>query len=180
MIRTMTMTTTMMTAATTLLLASTLLAQQPQPKGAIGPTQTPTQPTVQAQQPKLQVKLPDLKTNVAWVGGSGAGRTINLKIYNLGQGNSTKVCSLKVVISYYACCYGDGNYQEPQSYVSKDVMLTIPILAAGGVHQYQIPIPSGIDYRPFSARVYVDSGDEVLETNEQNNEYTLHSPIQPQ
>lgn len=140
---------------------------------------TQTQPSVQAQQPNLQVKLPDLKTHVAWIGGSGAGRTINLKIYNLGQGNSTKPCSLKVSISYYTCCYGDGNYQEPQSYVNKDVTLTIPLLSAGGSHQYQIPIPSGIDYRPFSARVYVDSGDQVLETNEDNNEYTLSSPIQP-
>lgn len=167
----------MATTAATLMLASTSFAQQPQPKGTMQPTQT--QPSVQKHQPNLQIKLPDLKTQVAWIGGSGAGRSINLKIYNLGQGNSTKLCSLKISISYYSCCYGDGNYQEPQSYVSKDIMLTIPVLSAGDSHQYQIPIPSGIDYRPFSARVYVDSGDQVLETNEDNNEYTLNSPIQP-
>ena len=171
-------TTTMMTAiAATLTLAGTSFAQQPQPKGSVQPTQT--QPSVHAQQPQLQIKLPDLKTQVAWVGGSGAGRTINLKIYNIGKGNSTKQCSLKVSISYYACCYGEGYYEEPQSYVNKDVVLAIPVLSAGNSHQYQIPIPSGIDYRPFAARVYVDSGDQVLETNEENNNYTLNSPIQP-
>ncbi|MBK8910781.1 MAG: hypothetical protein IPM61_05565 [Chlorobi bacterium] len=175
---TMKINTTMMlaTTAAAMMLATTSFAQQPKP--TIEPMGS--QPNIQTQRPKVQmVKRPDLKTQVAWVGGSGAGRTVNLKIYNIGEGNSTQPCSLNVEFSYYACCYGQGGYQEPQSYVSQDLTFTIPALAKGASHQYQIPIPSGVDYRPFSARVYVDSGDQVMETNEENNIYTLSSPIQP-